>query len=100
MIRPPPISTLFPYTTLFRSAELAQHVCQTVAAGIQLAVGERGGVLGEHGRRFRTRLRPLRDQLLQQVSAHAATRSTASPNTLPMCESSSGLAGTSSTQVR
>src|SRR5438045_7499350 len=67
MIRPPPISTLFPYTTLFRSAELAQHVCQTVAPGIQLAVGERGGVLGEHGRRFGTRLRPLRDQLLQQV---------------------------------
>src|SRR2546428_10322401 len=30
MIRRPPRSTLFPYTTLFRSADLSQEVCRRV----------------------------------------------------------------------
>src|SRR5438309_6040021 len=37
MIRPPPRSTLFPYTTLFRSGPVdAGHYCETVAAPVQL----------------------------------------------------------------
>src|SRR5258707_10576799 len=47
MIRRPPRSTLFPYTTLFRS-----YVQQLVARGVHdvalvLAVGERAGVAGD-----------------------------------------------------
>src|SRR5256885_8734147 len=33
MIRRPPRSTLFPYTTLFRSGDIALHVCQ--CAGVK-----------------------------------------------------------------
>src|SRR5947207_5993752 len=33
MIRPPPRSTLFPYTTLFRSLDLRQRHCDPVARG-------------------------------------------------------------------
>src|SRR5207249_9837822 len=36
MLRPPPTSTLFPYTTLFRSAEM-QNETQKEIAGIQSA---------------------------------------------------------------
>src|SRR3712207_8723940 len=43
MIRRPPRSTLFPYTTLFRSA----HV--VVAAGALLRAGGGGGALGAGG---------------------------------------------------
>src|SRR3712207_7297555 len=44
MIRRPPRSTLFPYTTLFRSVEALQRVC-----GAQLTpMPNREGVEGEH----------------------------------------------------
>src|SRR5687768_17902469 len=33
MIRPPPRSTLFPYTTLFRSQQLVMQVAEAAAAG-------------------------------------------------------------------
>src|SRR3712207_7413098 len=33
MIRRPPRSTLFPYTTLFRSARVMREVCETIAPG-------------------------------------------------------------------
>src|SRR5205807_10665416 len=35
MIRPPPLSTLFPYTTLFRSARIATRRMQDVPTGAQ-----------------------------------------------------------------
>src|SRR5256885_11576199 len=38
MIRPPPRSTLFPYTTLFRSQALVQHGDQVRADGVHLGV--------------------------------------------------------------
>src|SRR3712207_7923082 len=42
MIRRPPRSTLFPYTTLFRSAGVVPDVMLARSAGLELA--ERGGV--------------------------------------------------------
>src|SRR5690348_18166555 len=44
MIRRPPRSTLFPYTTLFRSDRPALAVAQPDAAAAPDAVGERGQV--------------------------------------------------------
>src|SRR2546427_4547054 len=44
MIRRPPRSTLFPYTTLFRSDALMRH--QAVAAGVQ-GLEVRGQALGD-----------------------------------------------------
>src|SRR2546425_13030139 len=42
MIRRPPRSTLFPYTTLFRSHDAAPSMCLRFAArGAQLVLGER-----------------------------------------------------------
>src|SRR5689334_23545236 len=41
MIRPPPRSTLFPYTTLFRSEEIADVVAQVF-------LGDGGDVGGQH----------------------------------------------------
>src|SRR5690349_23326081 len=38
MTRPPPRSTLFPYTTLFRSVEVLKGVNLTVAAGETIAL--------------------------------------------------------------
>src|SRR3712207_7418066 len=49
MIRRPPRSTLFPYTTLFRSAPLAPDQ-QLRLAGRQRAVGRRGRGPHERGR--------------------------------------------------
>src|SRR5690554_7457627 len=51
MIRPPPRSTLFPYTTLFRSVELGKafhQTLQSLAGGLQGFVGEvhRAAVVG------------------------------------------------------
>src|SRR5256885_8010808 len=51
MIRRPPRSTLFPYTTLFRSVEAVEHaiavrVCRT-ALGIDARAGRRAGALVE-----------------------------------------------------
>src|SRR2546425_12930426 len=60
MIRRPPRSTLFPYTTLFRSEELIQHAAETVdvAARIELALAQRllrTHVLGRAHRESRLR---------------------------------------------
>src|SRR5947208_10078077 len=51
MIRRPPSSTLFPYTTLFRSARAPP------AAGANRGGGERGGRRGEDRRSLRHRAR-------------------------------------------
>src|SRR2546428_4900660 len=47
MIRRPPRSTLFPYTTLFRSA---QHVARGDDVALAHLQGARGHELGEHAR--------------------------------------------------
>src|SRR3712207_7071283 len=41
MIRRPPRSTLFPYTTLFRSREHVQHLAGRIAPGDALRVGRK-----------------------------------------------------------
>src|SRR2546429_6764386 len=40
MIRRPPRSTLFPYTTLFRSLRFARRLCLFAAGGLKDASGE------------------------------------------------------------
>src|SRR2546427_6050109 len=62
MIRRPPRSTLFPYTTLFRShrlEELARHVVRRA--------GARRGVVQRAGLRFGER-----DELLQRSEEHTS----------------------------
>src|SRR5256886_15688434 len=44
MIRRPPRSTLFPYTTLFRSVRVPPHPTLTLAPGVALQVGGRAVV--------------------------------------------------------
>src|SRR5256885_13300405 len=46
MIRRPPRSTLFPYTTLFRSLRITQETCRASAA----RGGNKGGQRGRAGR--------------------------------------------------
>src|SRR3712207_7327562 len=48
MIRRPPRSTLFPYTTLFRSCPIAMELCQPVFIGIEVKQG--GSILGQQHR--------------------------------------------------
>src|SRR5947209_15625633 len=59
MIRPPPRSTLFPYTTLFRSLRLA-------------AVAEHGAVQAEPRGRGVFVLQPLQDRVRRQLLGHVA----------------------------
>src|SRR5260221_3627945 len=40
MIRRPPRSTLFPYTTLFRSLQLAQELLALAGDHVQIVIGE------------------------------------------------------------
>src|SRR5688572_31698551 len=53
MRRRPPRSTLFPYTTLFRSRVLAVEPQAAAYAGELLLEGERGGLLAQRGRHLR-----------------------------------------------
>src|SRR3712207_7007017 len=46
MIRPPPRSTLLPYTTLFRSVDEVEHVARGGAAEVDEPVGVDRGALG------------------------------------------------------
>src|SRR2546430_7640934 len=46
MIRRPPRSTLFPYTTLFRSARVVPGAGVAVVAGAAVGVGGRAGTVG------------------------------------------------------
>src|SRR2546428_1176111 len=73
MIRRPPRSTLFPYTTLFRSAVLLRRVAQQLedlAAGLRVEIAR--GLIGEQDRRARqdrksTRLNSSHDQISYAV---------------------------------
>src|SRR5690349_24161547 len=78
MLRPPPTSTLFPYTTLFRSAERqlaidSKHLCPSMLAG-ELAK------LRRSARIFITHLKPgegalTMEQVQQIAGAYAPERS-------------------------
>src|SRR5260221_2950599 len=48
MIRRPPRSTLFPYTTLFRSAQAREYILGAIAAGADVFTGAGHGPLN-HG---------------------------------------------------
>src|SRR5690242_21215467 len=48
MIRRPPRSTLFPYTTLFRSGREIHHLADLLGVGAGERAAEDGEVLGEH----------------------------------------------------
>src|SRR5690348_17404663 len=56
MIRPPPRSTLFPYTTLFRSVIYELHVGTFTHAGTWAAAGQEFAELAALGDRKSTRL--------------------------------------------
>src|SRR3712207_9186936 len=72
MIRPPPRSTLFPYTTLFRSVRLRalapHHLAQSVRAIGRVRVGDADA----QARLVARRPRELRDELGERlpVAAH------------------------------
>src|SRR3712207_7893593 len=68
MIRRPPRSTLFPYTTLFRSARLLELLGDRLA---HLVYDVEGGVPVDHGRVAEAGEAPrLLHQLLQPVYQH------------------------------
>src|SRR5688572_31749847 len=72
MIRRPPRSTLFPYTTLFRSFSTEPDLVQAIMAGGRDAIfAAREGVEDnyEEGARSITRLRPTRKDIVVGVSA-------------------------------
>src|SRR5205823_10931192 len=74
MIQPPPRSTLFPYTTLFRSTDHAE------AADLALSVLRREGALhAERGALGRQELPPLRHARRAPRVAREAVRSDADP---------------------
>src|SRR5690348_17910573 len=63
MLRRPPRSTLFPYTTLFRSRERGDDACEIIGRDADVAVGQDDDVVadvrlqaGEVGDRKSTRL--------------------------------------------
>src|SRR2546430_5231530 len=69
MIRRPPRSTLFPYTTLFRSPTGGDHapVHAVHRAHAGPAAGARGGVSGDGGDRKSTRLNSSHSQISYAV---------------------------------
>src|SRR2546426_7149696 len=56
MIRRPPRSTLFPYTTLFRSSAVAHAILADGAAAVTLTTGGSGPAIVAHRDRKSTRL--------------------------------------------
>src|SRR5207253_9386060 len=66
MIRPPPTSTLFPYTTLFRSGHFVKMIHNGIEYGIMAAYAEGLGVLrsanvGKRGHEVDAETTPLRE---------------------------------------
>src|SRR5688572_32355819 len=79
MLRPPPRSTLFPYTTLFRSTLLtpgiqAQHQKGTGAERLMFAFSKGGEPLKVYGRKF-----PVFDAALIKKKRWRAVAETAQP---------------------
>src|SRR5258708_29922065 len=82
MIRRPPRSTLFPYTTLFRSLRVHAHLARDAGACMRRPAGTRPGALvpaGDAGAGRRRALDPLRGgrerwrgRVLARVRARAA----------------------------
>src|SRR6201995_6076477 len=73
MIRQPPRSTLFPYTTLFRSVVVAAQACVAVEAmeGTDAAIARAGELIDRKSTRLNSRHWPISDAVfpLQKVSA-------------------------------
>src|SRR2546430_10410168 len=71
MIRRPPRSTLFPYTTLFRSESVFDLFSRGAAANIEKICGRAAGVFddvhGGHGDRKSTRLNSSHSQISYAV---------------------------------
>src|SRR2546422_4053912 len=59
MIRRPPRSTLFPYTTLFRSRQDEMHDIERIAPGVARPVLPRDHVVGRRHERREPRLRGI-----------------------------------------
>src|SRR5437588_10861067 len=70
MLRPPPISTLFPYTTLFRSLVTSAGCCGKFLAVLDLQVGAQGVT------DFRYRLLPVFSNLLPADEENTDRKST------------------------
>src|SRR5438874_5882083 len=73
MIRPPPSSTLFPYTTLFRSFLLTEHRGQLVASGCGHVISERAGIPRRRSEEHTSELQSRRDlvcRLLPEKKKH------------------------------
>src|SRR2546422_3909895 len=66
MIRRPPRSTLFPYTTLFRSRALLRHRADRLAPGGQAAVDVRARRSEEHTSELQSRLHLVCRLLLEK----------------------------------
>src|SRR3712207_8748668 len=67
MIRPPPRSPLFPYTTLFRSLLAVRRVADRHAAGVEVRAPQVARVLGRG-------VGPPADRAAQASLAHCWTR--------------------------
>src|SRR5256885_7234054 len=82
MIRRPPRSTLFPYTTLFRSRKIFLQVSKTVAIGILNGIGRIGGIetVGEFPGVIHAVLIPIQSNCVNlgggHVAAHGDRKST------------------------
>src|SRR2546422_9886355 len=75
MIRRPPRSTLFPYTTLFRSRQDEMHDIERIAPGVARPVLPRDHVVGRRHERREPRLRgiplaPERGDQRRQIGVH------------------------------
>src|SRR2546430_15806261 len=69
MIRRPPRSTLFPYTTLFRSRRRVIEACALVEAGIDFS--EEGDVPKDMASRALAIVRPLAAEIAQALAGAA-----------------------------
>src|SRR3712207_8364023 len=77
MIRRPPRSTLFPYTTLFRSERLQEAVALGCEAGVQVAVVRDAlDLLDRHGRLARELAAPRQRRVEQLVVGHRSEEHT------------------------
>src|SRR5687768_18283976 len=72
MLRPPPRSTLFPYTTLFRSPAVSDQPNRCLFAPVVGALGRRVRDQSRAFRRRRAGERPLLGRLLRRSEEHTS----------------------------
>src|SRR5947199_8735818 len=102
MIRRPPRSTLFPYTTLFRSQHKAGAIVEAEVLGIVLVARQRDALVREHALQRLTVLRLIVHEHAVEVEQHGFGQSVSfshattlgqqatlarSLNTRPRCDS-------------